>query len=240
MESDYSEFDLGESLARIFDILNTADKDYVEQNSIPARSALTFTNGYYIKCSALFVDMRGSKALSEKYNHPTLARIYKSYVSELVAIMRSNQKVSEISIEGDCVWGIFDTPKKLDVDAVFSTAAEAASMVDILNIHYAKRSYPRINIGIGMAYGQVLMIKAGQKSSGVNEVAWMGKLVSEAARLCSYGNRTISDHRTMVSNVFQQNLNKHNQSLLIKNNNRDCYHGTVWDTKMNDWVLTNM
>ena len=47
-------------------------------------------------------------------------------------------------------------------------------MVDILNVHFAKRGYPQIRVGIGMAYGQVLMIKAGQKSSGVNEVAWVG------------------------------------------------------------------
>ena len=239
MESDYSEFDLDESLIRISDILNSDDKNYEELKTIPQRSGLTFNNGYYISCSALFVDIRGSKELSNTHTRPILARIYQAYISELVAIMRDNQKVSEISIEGDCVWGVFDTPKKSDIDGLFNTAAKAASMVDILNVHFPQYGYSQITVGIGMAYGQALMIKAGQKSSGVNEVAWMGQLVGEAARLCSYGNKTSYNRRTMVSEVFYQNLNKHNQSLLVKNEIHGCYHGNAINTEMNKWVLAN-
>ena len=239
MESDYSEFNLDESLARIDDILKSEDKNYADQTSIPARASLTFNNGFYVSCSALFVDMRGSKALSEKYNHPTLARISQSYISELVAIMRDNKKIAEISIEGDCVWGVFDTPLKVDIDAVFSTAAQAASMIDILNIHYKRKGYPQITVGIGMAYGETLMIKAGQKSSGVNEVAWLGKLVGEAAQLCSFGNRTYTDKRLMISSVFQQNLNDKNKAMLSYNQARGCYHANVINTELDKWVSAN-
>lgn len=55
---------------------------------------------------------------------------------------------------------------------------------------------------MGASYGSSLYIKAGYKGSGINEVVWLGKLVGEAAKLCSYGNKTWSDKELMVSDVF--------------------------------------
>ena len=236
MESDYSEYILTESVERIDEILDSDDADYEEKDEVPSRESLTFTNGFYVNCSALFVDMRGSIKLSEKHNNPTLAKIYRSYISELVALFRGNEKIKEISIEGDCVWGVFDTPKKRDIDAVFATGFSASSLVDILNYKYAKRGISQISVGIGAAWGRALMIKAGYKNSGVNEVTWMGILVAEAAKLCSHGNRQYYDNEIMVSKVFYQNLNDNNKKLLSYHAAYDCYHGNVVQTGMNNWL----
>jgi len=239
MEAKYSTYNHKKSIERIDETLNNSDANYEDRKSIPLRSALTFNNGFYVDCSALFIDMRGSKSLSENHKRPTLAKIYKTYISELVAVLQDHSKVSEIYIEGDCVWGIFDTPQKSDIDELFSTAAKAASLIDILNIKYKKKGYSEITVGIGMSYGSSLYIKAGYKGSGTNEVVWLGKLVGEAAQLCSYGNKTYADNETMVSNVFYENLNQKNKNLLAKNYNRDCYHGNLVNTKMNEWVENN-
>jgi class 3 adenylate cyclase len=236
MESDYSEYVLSDSIERIDEILDGDDESYEEKDSVPSRETLTFDNGFYVNCSALFVDMRGSKKLSEKHKNPTLAKIYRSYISELVAILRNDINIKEISIEGDCVWGIFNTPKKVNIDSVFSTAARASSLVDILNYRYAKKKISEISVGIGITYGRALMIKAGYKSSGVNEVTWMGTLVAEAAKLCSNGNREYYDKEVMVSNVFYSNLNEKNQKLLAYSQNRGCYHGWVVNVGMDKWL----
>jgi hypothetical protein len=70
-------------------------------------------------------------------------------------------------------------------------------------------------------------------------VVWLGKLVGEAAALCSHGNKTYSDFEMMVSNVFYDNLNGSNKELLSKNHIHDCYHGNVINTSMNEWVNKN-
>ncbi len=186
----------------------------------------------------MFIDMRGSNALADKHKRPTLAKMYRSYISELVAVLKGNTCVDEICIEGDCVWGVFNTPKKVDVDSVFSTAAQASSLVDVLNHKYSKKGYSSINVGIGMSYGTTLLIKAGYKGSGINEVVWLGKLVNEAAKLCNAGNRERYDHEMMVSNIFYNNLNDSNKKLLSKHIYRDCYHGDVVNTDMNNWLLS--
>lgn len=236
MESSYSEYVLADSVNRINEILDSSDADYHERNEIPSRDLLTFTNGFYVNCSALFVDMRGSSRLSEKYSNPILAKIYRSYISELVALFRGNQNIKEISIEGDCVWGVFDTPKKPDIDSVFGTAYSASSLVDILNHKFAKKGISEIEVGIGAAYGRALMIKAGYKNSGVNELTWMGAVVAEAATLCSQGNKQYGDKEIMVSNLFHQNLSQVNQSLLSYYPKFDCYHGCVVQKGMNSWL----
>ena len=239
MEANYSVYDFNKSISRVDEVLNGNDTSYEDKKSIPSRESLTFNNGFYVECSAIFIDMRGSKDLNEKHTRPVLAKIYKTYISELVAVLKGHSKVSEISIEGDCVWGIFDTPYKSDLDELFGIGAKASSLVDILNIKYKKKGYSELTVGIGMSYGSSLLIKSGYKGSGINEVVWLGKLVGESAKLCSFGNKTDSDYEMMVSDVFYSNLNEHNQALLSKNNDRDCYHGNVINNDMNEWVKNN-
>ncbi|AYF21306.1 adenylate/guanylate cyclase domain-containing protein [Vibrio parahaemolyticus] len=239
MKAEYSAYNFEKSRERIDEILKGADADYKDKDSIPSRDDLTFTNGFNVKCSALFVDIRGSKAINEKHTKPVLAKIYKTYISELVAIMKNHPKVSEISIEGDCVWGIFDTPYIADIDRVFRVAYEISSLIDVLNIKLRKKKYSELTVGIGVSWGRSLLIKSGYKGSGINEVVWLGSLVSEAAKLCDYGNKTYNDREIMVSDGFYHNLNDHNKSLLVRNHNRGCYHGNVISVSMNEWVEKN-
>lgn len=239
METSYSSYDFEKSIERIDEVINGSDASYEDKNSIPSRDCLTFSNGFYVDCAAVFIDIRGSKALTEKHNRPVLAKIYKTYIAELVAILRGCLSVNEIYIEGDCVWGVFDTPLKSDIDGVFSTAARASSLVDILNIKLKKKKYSEVKVGIGVSYGSSLYIKAGYKGSGINEVVWLGALVGEAAKLCNYGNRNYSDRELMVSKIFYDNLNEKNKSLLVWNAERNCYHGHVVNVAMNEWVENN-
>ena len=239
MEAKYSYYNFDNSIDRIDEILNGSDASYEDKDSIPSRDSLTFNNGYYVSCSALCIDIRESKSLAEKHTRPVLAKIYKTYISELVAVLKGHSNVSEIYIEGDSVWGIFDTPQKDDIDELFGVAAQASSLVDILNIKYRKRGYSELTVGVGLSYGSSLLIKSGYKGSGINEVVWLGKLVAEAALLCSYGNRSFDDKEIMVSDVFKQNLNEHNKKLLSRNYSRSCYHGNVVNTDMNEWVKNN-
>ena len=239
MEAKYSYYDFNNSIDRIDEVLKGSDSSYEDRKSIPSRNSLTFNNGYYVSCSALCIDIRGSKALADKHTRPVLAKIYKTYISELVAVLKGHSNVSEIYIEGDSVWGVFDTPDKSDIDELFSIAAQASSLIDILNIKYKKRGYSELTVGIGLSYGTSLLIKSGYKGSGINEVVWLGKLIAEAALLCSHGNRTYEDKEIMVSDVFEQNLSDQNKKLLSRNYSRNCYHGYVINIVMNEWVKKN-
>jgi class 3 adenylate cyclase len=236
MEVKHSTYSHSDSISRIDEILNGSDASYEDKKSIPSRDSLTFSNGFNVECSAVCIDIRDSKSLSEKHTKPVQTKIYKTYISELVAVLKDHSGVNELYIEGDGVWGIFNTPYLQDINELFSVAAKAASLVDTLNVKYKKKNYTELKVGIGISYGSSLLIKSGYKGSGINEVVWLGKLVGEASQLCFYGNRTYNDSRLMVSSGFHQNLSEYNQKLLSYNANRGCYHGGVIDVAMDEWV----
>lgn len=239
MKANYSTYNYENSRDRIDEILNASNDSFEELDSMPSRDRLTFTNGFYFNCTALFVDIRGSSTLSQDHTRPILAKIYRAYISELVAIMNGNSNCKEINIHGDSVWGVFDTPKKSNIDDIFFLSAQISSLLDTINCKLKKKGFVEIKIGIGIHYGRVLMIKSGYNGSGINEVVWMGEVVNKASKLCSYGNRSWNDKETMVSDVIYNNLNQYNQGLLHWNNERSCYNGNIINTSMNEWVENN-
>lgn len=241
MESKPSGYSVQDSVNRIDAILSGTDASYEEVNEIPSRDKLTFTNGFYVYCTCIVMDIRASSKLPDKYKRPTLAKIYRSYISEAVAVLNGNADCKEINIHGDSVWGVFNTPNKSNIDYAFSTAARLSSVVDILNCRYKKKTnnIEPITVGIGMDYGRALMLKAGYKGSSINDVVWMGDVVNHATKLCSYGNKTWADKELMASDTIRQNLNESNQKLLEYNGNRSCYHGHVVNTDMDNWTKAN-
>jgi class 3 adenylate cyclase len=239
MKSTYTSYDFESSRGRVDDILKATDAEFEELNSIPSRDRLTFTNGFYVNCTALFVDIRKSSELPKKHKHPTLAKIYRSYISEVTAIINSDDDCTEVTIAGDSIWGIFDTPWQYQIDNVISIAAKISSVVDMLNCKFKNKNIDPITIGIGVDYGKALMVKAGFKGSTINDVVWMGDVVNSASNLCHYGNQNYYDRETMISSVIYSNMNDHMKGLFSYNNTRQCYHGNIVNTVMDEWVKAN-
>ena len=133
METNHINYDVEKSSKRIDDILNTSNTEFEELEEIPSRDKLTFTNGFYIKVGALFVDIRESSDLTDEHKRPTLAKLYRSYISEVVAVINSFEDCKEINIVGDCVSAIFNARYKSQLQAMFSCSAKINSLIKILN-----------------------------------------------------------------------------------------------------------
>lgn len=139
MQANYKAYDFEKSRERMDEILDSSDSNYQESNKVPSIDELTYNNGYHINCSALFIDLRGSKELATKHQKKVLAKIYRAYISELVALLNGNPNIQQIYIEGDCVWGVFNTETKAQIDRVFQTSFEANSLIQALNIKLKKK-----------------------------------------------------------------------------------------------------
>lgn len=240
MEAPHKSYKFTDSLKRLTDILDQADINYEEKKELPSRDKLTFTNGFYAYCSALFIDVRDSSALPQKYKRPKLARLYRAYISESIACMTDDLYCREINVVGDGVWCVVNTPKKPDIDDVFTTACRLHSMVKVLNCKSKSRSFEPVSVGIGISYGRALMIKAGYSGSGINDVVYMGDVVNEAAKLASKGQSgSRFTHAIMMSSVFRQNLNDHNAGLTHWNSTHSCYSSSAVITEMSEWISQN-
>jgi class 3 adenylate cyclase len=235
MKSDHAEYNIKDSIDRINQIIAAPDSSYEERDRIPARNELTNINGFYIKCSALCVDIHKPPDLTNFYTNIADTKLFRVFISEATAVMNGNPKCAEINIADGSVWGVFDTPFQEDVDEVFSTASRISTLIDIMNDKFKKKNLKEIRVGIGMSYGKALALKTGYKDKGVGEVMWMGNAIEEAKKLASYGNKEPSDKQTMISEITYYNLNEKNRGILTYNQTRDCYHGDIINTYMDNW-----
>jgi class 3 adenylate cyclase len=239
MKSTGTKYDYVAGYSRMKSYLDSSDNNYEESDSLPSRDSLTFSNGYYAYCSAMFVDIRKSSDLPNKYKRPALAKLYRAFISEVVAVLDGCDLCQEVNIVGDGVWGVFNTPYKTDINDTFSRAAMVASVLKFLNYQLEKHGYDPINVGIGLSYGRALVIKAGFSGSGINDIVYMGDVVNHSAKLAAHGMEAWNDKQLMVSSVFYDNLNDHNKGLLSYNYTRSAYHGSVINTAMDEWYVEN-
>lgn len=239
VKTNHIYYNFNNSLKRIDEILDSSDNDYEEKGtSIPSKNNLTFTNGYYVDVSAIFVDIRDSSSLSSIHRRPTLAKIYRAFISEVVAIMNGNKNCHEINIVGDCVSGIFETKRKSDINNLISLACRIYSLIEIINCKLSKKNIQNIKVGIGIDYGRALMIKAGYKGSEINEIVWMGDVVNNSSKLCNSANR-YNSKQILISSTIYDNLNEHNMGLFDLNKSLGCYETNAYNIEMNNWLKEN-
>ena len=167
----------------------------------------------------------------------TLAKIYRCFISECTAIMNEQDICKEISIKGDCVWGVFDVANKLDFNIVFDIACKLNSLIKILNYKLTKKHYRTISVGIGIDYGRALMVKAGYYGSGLNDVIWMGDVVNSACHLANKAGReglepiAISEKaHSKLDNIYK------GYCTLTKFGRLSCYESDKSDTAMDKWL----
>lgn len=239
MQSSYKAYDFHDSVARIDEILDASSDNYSEKDTIPSRESLTFTNGFYVNCTCIYMDIKNSSQLPEKHKRPRLAKIYRSYISEAVAVLNGSSLCAEVNIHGDAAWAVYEGQYKSNIDEAFSKCAQLASLVTILSCRLRKRGIDSISVGIGADYGRALMIKAGYKGSGISDVVWMGDVVNGGANMCKKA-KEISWYEAYicVSDVFFQNLNESNQSLL-PTSGWGYRAGNVVNTAMEEWWKEN-
>lgn len=236
MKATKKQYNFNSSLFRIDEILDASNDSFEESDSIVDREKLTYKNGFYVYCTALFVDIRDSSNMTDAHKRPVLAKIYRSFISEMVALMNGHDTCCEVNINGDCVWCVCETKYKADIDGVFSLAAKACSLVDILNYKLKKKNYQTYQVGVGIDYGRALMIKAGNDGSAINDVVWMGDVVNQACHLCNEANSGFFDKRVFLSNIIYDNLNDNNKALCSKDGVRDIYQADVVNINMSEWL----
>lgn len=243
MKTTGAAYSTEDSDARIREILDEGDQAFEELDHIPSSDKLTYSNGFYVYCTALFIDIRGSSKLPENHNRPVLAKIYRAYLSECVAVLNQDANCREVFINGDCVSGIFETPSKADIDSTFFRAAQLNTLMKLLNWRLEQKGYAQLKCGIGIDYGRALMLKAGYKGHSINEIIWMGDVVNQASNLCHQGNKG-SRKAIQVSPAIQQNITRddylklldpiYGNGLLLSN--PTGYEGDLIGVEMNAWI----
>jgi class 3 adenylate cyclase len=239
----YYDFQAGKK--RIDDILRNR-LEIIEKDEVPSDSNFTFNNGYYCWVTALFVDIRDSSDLFADEDREKVSKIIRSFSSETIEILRSSEKLREIGIRGDCVYAIYTTPLKHDIRDIVDRGTYVNTLMKELNQLLEKKKYPTIEVGIGIATAQELVVKAGRKDVGINSKVWIGDAVTRASNLSSLGNKGYIRSIVLSSLAYENMIDlwvklygKGAKSWFKErydDNYGTYYDGDVVDVEFNDWI----
>lgn len=203
-----AEYNYIEGKKRIIEILE-GETDTQEVDKIPSMDSFTFDNGYKGWVTALFIDLRDStKLFAESENKTDVAKIIRSFTSEIIDILRKDENIREIGIRGDCVYAIYTCSSKDEDYEIFEKSIFVNTFCIMLNRMLADRNLKTIKYGIGVATGIDLVVKAGREHTGINSLVWIGKAVNYASHLSNLGG-TDNYCRLLFSDLFMVNLKKY-------------------------------
>lgn len=213
-------FDYYESKKRVYDILNSKTK-IENKDCIPSNdSEFTYENGIKAWVGAMFLDIKESSKLFKKYNEEKLARILRAYFSEIVGILKLNNNYRQIGIRGDCVYVIYSVSTKDDLEKILSDSILINTFNKMFQKILVNSNFVSFKIGIGLGLSETLIVKTGQKFSGINDNVWIGESVVDASKLSGQGNRdgfeTIVMNELFFNNIKEFNANpEHKYSYYI-------------------------
>jgi len=242
-------YDYIDGKKRIKDILNNK-LEIIEANELPSDDNFTFDNGYYSWVTALFVDIRDSSSLFSDGDKVKVSKIIRSFTSETIEILRGSDNLREIGIRGDCVYAIYTTPFQIDIYDVTNRAYYINTFMKMINQLLINKNYPTINVGIGIATAQELVVKAGRKGVGINNKVWIGDAVTKASNLSSLGNknsiRVIVLSSLTYSNIIDKMVKDSGEKAktwFTKKDDEDYgtyYHCELLKTDFNNWIDEGM
>jgi len=169
---------------------DTKRKQYPPQTgkTLPDLENIPIGGSRMFHLSVLSVDIRGFTKITMNLGDDgitKLARLQALYLSEISAIIKDNNGVTE-KYTGDGVLGLFgteyDTKANDDVNNAVSCALSIKLLIkNSLNPYLSKNGLPTIGCGMGIDYGSVLIEKVGLR--GENQFSLAGKAVSLAAKM---------------------------------------------------------
>lgn len=158
---------------------------------LPLTDDLTDSNKiYYGKVSMLFVDMRESTKLPEKFNKIQLVKLYRSYIRSVVQAIRYSGGVVR-DFMGDGVLAVFtDNEDGSSEDKAVRAARYITTVIDkLLNPVLEQEIKHRISCGIGVHTGEISISKVGMRgkeqcNDEENEfgIAWIGNSTNLACK----------------------------------------------------------
>ena len=234
--------DFEEIKSNIIDIINSKTK-IVEKDRLPDLEDATFTYGNGVKTwvGSIFVDIRNSSEMFKEENSEKLARVMRAFSSGIIKILKTDSNYRQIGIRGDCVYGIYTVPEKSNVYSLYELAVQINTFIRILNKALYENNFLTFNAGIGIGIGKDLVIKAGLRKAGINDMIWIGDAVVDASNLCGMAmvksNKPILLSTIVYSNIIDEWKEKHPnynvKEWFTYNYNLKCYECDIfksgWD-----------
>ena len=239
-------YDYAQGKQRIINILDSKTK--IEESADIPRSddEFTYENGIKATVGALFVDIRNSSKYFTENKPDIVARVMRAFCSEIITILSANENYRQIGIRGDCVYAIYSCPTLAHIKSIMSDAAYINTFREMFVKILTKKNFPTFSFGIGIGASEDLIIKAGKKGSGINDLIWIGDAVVDASNMSSIANKKDFDPIVMdycfYNNIKDMNASsEHKYSDFISSKysydlGKTVYHANIVNIAFDKWI----
>ena len=195
--------------------------------------------------------MSDSTELCTDEDKEKLAKVFRSFSSEIIEILRDDDNLREIGIRGDCVYAVYTNPKQADVFETANKCFYVNTFMKMLNQLFREHELPEIKVGIGMSTAQELVVKAGRKGVGINSKIWIGKAVSRACHYADYGSKDgnpaivmgTCSYNNMIDKLEKNNPGKKPKEWFTyhKDEGEGAYYtADIIKTEFDNWIKAGM
>ncbi|MDD4063597.1 MAG: adenylate cyclase [Bacilli bacterium] len=246
-------YDYKKSKENILNVLTSKTK--IEKRNIPKNEdEFTYENGVKSWIGAIFIDIVDSTSLFKNQKEDIISRVIRSFSSEIIDILKNNDKLRKLGLRGDSVYAVYSAEYKSDLVSIFRLAYQINTFMIMFNKLLENNHFPTITAGIGLGASEDLVIKAGKKRSGYNDLIFIGNAVVDASNLSGEANRRsiggIAMNSVFYSNIIDE-LKKENTNYetWIKpkyassygyNSAIQFYHCDIIQTDFDKWIKDGM
>jgi class 3 adenylate cyclase len=234
MKERYFGINIEESIGRINTLLAENDNTYGQFTVFPHKWQEESLKGIYVNAAILYFDLKKTANLFSNHSIATVAKIIRTYISEITAVLKSLPKCKGVVLDGDNIYGVFDASLTSGLDNIFALAVIGKSILEIMNYKLSNQQMPLIGAGIGIDFGKVLMVKTEFKT--VQEPVWLGDVIYFAARFSHLANQAEGGSHIFLSRLVYHHLSREYQGFCQLNEPLNCYQSTVTYDPVCQWL----
>ncbi len=158
----------------------------VQARKVPAPTEVSSNEAKLLRTSVLHIDMRKSSEILKQYLAKDALKIYQTFHAAMVSVSRfKNGRIRTFA--GDRVGVVFDFYEKRQRSEAVETALSMQYVMEqIVNPQLLEIYGYRIEYGIGVDYGDMLVGRVGQDGATNNDLVWTGEAMTTASKLADF------------------------------------------------------
>lgn len=150
--------------------------------------------------------------------------------NELIEIAGNIQQSQCVSLVGNKLYALYDTPMKSDVNDVIDVAANMCGIIDIINYKCSGFKLNRVKINVSICYGPTELLSYNDLRYNV---VGGSELIEDAEIQMG-----LYDTRVVISRVIYNNI-KDDYKGLFKSEGYDLpFTGSIINTAMSNWLMS--
>jgi class 3 adenylate cyclase len=186
--------------------------DVQDIDRVPTKQDATFgEKASAINAACLFIDIRNSSTMLQKFRRSSVANLLKSF--HYICVKTVKENCGEVrSFNGDSNLAIFTE------SSCCNNAVSSAFAVKYYLNRLLKPKYPiadNLDYGIGIDFGKVFVVKVGYSGEFNNDLIWIGDPVNMAAKM---GNEAKAPKNIHITETVYKKLNTDNKEKPVRKN----------------------